>query len=521
MVLAPTLSMAVVPTSTWAKPGAPEANEVVGYAAADRSGETRSWTLPDDTPYLFVPYVDAEAAGSVAAVETGANVGAVLFQRPYFETRDAGCAPEMGSDARPDLRWRGATARFSPPVDGGPISPDGAPASTKTERFASLIVYRKDVGPPPGALLLNRRLTLGTSCRKAVHKTFFNRVFVPLAAPPAPARCYNLSGTYARDGGKDINVDFAFADRVALLQPADLDDRYRDLRHRFRVILFDGEGCRGRGGEFRSEGKKPGTIKLSPIGLRDRVRSVRVVYEGGPLAPYYAVPKPVPVAEVPVAEVPVAEAPKAEVPLAEVPVAEKPPQPTAPEADIAARTTAGTTKDTATPPPSQPAATTRDSVVAKATPAPAPASTLIPAPKERDEPAVARAPTAAVSLYAALPAPRLKLLSTTPESLTPTPKPTAASKTFEYPVQDIYRLNFCLRWGVDCGEPAATAWCKAQGFARASTWKIDKDIGSLFPTIVMADKRVCAEFPCDGFEEITCINEGPAPRPIRQSTTNG
>ncbi|HEX9789146.1 MAG TPA: hypothetical protein VGA60_00675, partial [Kiloniellales bacterium] len=69
---------------------------------------------------------------------------------------------------------------------------------------------------------------------------------------------------------------------------------------------------------------------------------------------------------------------------------------------------------------------------------------------------------------------------------------------------EIYRLNYCLRWGADCGEPAATAWCRGQGFAKASDWRVDKNIGALFPTIVLADKRVCAQFPCDGFEAITC-----------------
>ncbi len=489
----------------------PSPNDVIGYADADRSGATTTWTLADGVPYLFVPYVGAEVAGSVAAVETGAGVGAILFQRPYFGTRDVGCNPELGSDARPDLRWRGATARFSPPVGAEPST--DAPG----QNAASLIIYRKDLGPPPGVLLLNRRLTLGTACAQAVHKTFFDRIFVPLAAPPEPARCYNLTGTYRQDGGKDIRVNFASADRVALLQPADLDDRYRSLRHRFRAILYDGEGCRGGGGEFRSEGQEPGNIKLDPIGLRDRVRSVRIVYEGGPLAPYYVVPTAKPVAEAPVAEAPVAEAP-----VAKAPVAEKSPGPqpaAAPPKAQKAEIAPNTAKSAAVPAPvSQPTPPPSDIVSAPA-PAPAPvlALTPAPAPKKRDELAIARAQSPASPLYAALPAPRLKLPSAKP----PAPAPSAASKTFEYPVQDIYRLNFCLRWGVDCGEPAATAWCQAQGFAKASAWRIDKDIGSLFPTIVLADKRVCAQFPCDGFEEITCINEERAPRPVRQTTISG
>jgi hypothetical protein len=493
----------------WAAPGAPAANEVVGFTAADGGGPTATWILPDGAPYLFVPDLGAEMAGRLAAVETGSGVGAILFQRPYFGTRDAGCTPEMGSDARPDLRWRGATAKFSPPA--GSRDGSSAGAGNETERFASLIVYRKDIGPPPGALLLNRRLTLGTACRQAIHKTFFDRVFVPLAAPPEPARCYNLSNTYTRDGGKEIKVDFPSADRLALLQPADLDDRYRNARHRFRAILFDSAGCRGNGGEFRSNGQEPGNIKLDRIGLRDKVRSVRIVYEGGPLAPYYAAPAAAPVAKAPAAQTRT----KVQTPTPDTRVVEKTtiPRPTAPKADeitdvgkkIATKSEATTGTAIAEIAPAPPS----DVVLTQTAPTPAPANPV--------EPATVQTQTAAVGLYAALPAPRLKM----PPATSPAPAPAALSQTFEYPVHEIYRLNFCLRWGLDCGEPAATAWCKSQGFAKASAWKIDKDIGSLFPTIVLADKRVCAQFPCDGFEEITCINENAAPLPVSKSTTKG
>ena len=80
------------------------------------------------------------------------------------------------------------------------------------------------------------------------------------------------------------------------------------------------------------------------------------------------------------------------------------------------------------------------------------------------------------------------------------------SQTFQYPVHDIYRLNYCLNWGKDCGAPAAQAWCTTQGFRRASGFKIDENIGALFPTLVLGESRVCAKFVCDGFREITCAN---------------
>ena len=81
-----------------------------------------------------------------------------------------------------------------------------------------------------------------------------------------------------------------------------------------------------------------------------------------------------------------------------------------------------------------------------------------------------------------------------------------ASQTFAYPVHQVYRLNYCLTSKGDCGAPAARAWCKTQGFGKASTWKIDENIGALFPTVVLGENRICAQFVCDGFQEITCAN---------------
>jgi hypothetical protein len=81
-----------------------------------------------------------------------------------------------------------------------------------------------------------------------------------------------------------------------------------------------------------------------------------------------------------------------------------------------------------------------------------------------------------------------------------------ARQTFAYPVHEIYRLNYCLNSGKDCGEPAAQAWCKTQGFSRAGAWEIDENIGSLFPTVEIGQNRICAQFVCDGFQVITCAN---------------
>ena len=82
-------------------------------------------------------------------------------------------------------------------------------------------------------------------------------------------------------------------------------------------------------------------------------------------------------------------------------------------------------------------------------PAEAEASTDQPATNAQPPAAGPAEPEAAASAGAA-DLPKLR------PSLEPeTQVATAASQTFAYPVYDIYRLNYCLNWGRDCGAPAA------------------------------------------------------------------
>jgi hypothetical protein len=78
-------------------------------------------------------------------------------------------------------------------------------------------------------------------------------------------------------------------------------------------------------------------------------------------------------------------------------------------------------------------------------------------------------------------------------------------ETFQYPVHNGYRLNFCYLPAQDqCGQPAAETWCREKGFAKVASWSRDPNVGALFPTIIMGLDQICDEFLCDGFEEITC-----------------
>ena len=79
------------------------------------------------------------------------------------------------------------------------------------------------------------------------------------------------------------------------------------------------------------------------------------------------------------------------------------------------------------------------------------------------------------------------------------------SETFQYPVYNGYRLNFCYQPAEDqCGQPAAEKWCHAMGFAKVASWTRDPHVGALFPTIFMGWDALCDKFLCDGFEKITC-----------------
>src|SRR5262245_53541328 len=68
-----------------------------------------------------------------------------------------------------------------------------------------------------------------------------------------------------------------------------------------------------------------------------------------------------------------------------------------------------------------------------------------------------------------------KSIVSTEESKTPivsaeeskTPTPTENIKSFQAPTLDGLRLDACMEWSKRCGEEAATAWCKIQGYARA------------------------------------------------------
>jgi hypothetical protein len=78
------------------------------------------------------------------------------------------------------------------------------------------------------------------------------------------------------------------------------------------------------------------------------------------------------------------------------------------------------------------------------------------------------------------------------------------TQVFQNPTFEGKRLDVCLVWGDQCGQAAADAWCKTQGFDGAFAFEVDKAIGAQTPTIVMTDRKICDQPNCDGFKTITC-----------------
>jgi hypothetical protein len=89
----------------------------------------------------------------------------------------------------------------------------------------------------------------------------------------------------------------------------------------------------------------------------------------------------------------------------------------------------------------------------------------------------------------------------------------AAEQDFVKPKVGIFRLDWCLVWGAQCGKPAADQFCKTKGFTQSNNSEIANDIGASTPTIVIGTGQQCADPGCDGFTYITCEKPDAAPPP--------
>ena len=74
------------------------------------------------------------------------------------------------------------------------------------------------------------------------------------------------------------------------------------------------------------------------------------------------------------------------------------------------------------------------------------------------------------------------------------------------------RLDWCLNWGSECGQPAANNFCKHRRFTGARDFEADPNIGRSEPTRVSGTNQVCNQSNCTGFKYITCYGSIPHER---------
>lgn len=76
--------------------------------------------------------------------------------------------------------------------------------------------------------------------------------------------------------------------------------------------------------------------------------------------------------------------------------------------------------------------------------------------------------------------------------------------TFPEPMLGDLRLDACLEWGRNCGEPAATAWCKTKGMTRATEYPGESVGERGIGTRLIGTQQVCREKYCVSFGYIVC-----------------
>lgn len=81
--------------------------------------------------------------------------------------------------------------------------------------------------------------------------------------------------------------------------------------------------------------------------------------------------------------------------------------------------------------------------------------------------------------------------------------PIPTERVFANPVWKDRRLDVCLRWGADCGKPAADAFCRANGYSDALHAVPDAKPGYASTRVISRD-QICDKPFCRGFQQIIC-----------------
>jgi hypothetical protein len=68
------------------------------------------------------------------------------------------------------------------------------------------------------------------------------------------------------------------------------------------------------------------------------------------------------------------------------------------------------------------------------------------------------------------------------------------------PSVNYVRVDQCLHWGTECGQPAADYYCQTNGFSTARSFQTEQ----VSPTWVQGNNMKCDAPSCVGFREIVC-----------------
>jgi len=81
------------------------------------------------------------------------------------------------------------------------------------------------------------------------------------------------------------------------------------------------------------------------------------------------------------------------------------------------------------------------------------------------------------------------------------PKPV---KNFDQPMHRDYRLDWCKFFEGQCGQPAADAFCQANGYKTVHSFEIDSNVK--VQTMIISNNAICdpAHHSCDSFKFIKC-----------------
>jgi len=544
--------------------GEPAPNQLIAFDGSEYLGAAKVFELSADQLYSFVPSL-GDLSGRISSLKLGSQVGAMFFAEPLFQTTDKSCAPLLGSKEEPHLLWQGPSTDLVPlkRINDAPIS---MPAP-QDNIYSSMIIYRRDMGPPPGVLMLQRLNTYSRGCANVLEQLNYRRAFIPAWDNGRTGYCQNLVGptTYAGERG---TFRFNDSDQMVFMHPDGMDQAYQSVRHRVRATLYDFPDCQGNHTTFPFKAESIRKFNLADYGYKGRARSVKVEYVSGPASALSGVAVASASPETVAAKAPEASAPaKTAVPQTaavqpktvpqapqtfvapepavtqEAPVINKSveapqsatvqkPVSQAPVAPAQTQTfVAPETQVFTAPAPAEtfqaPAYSSADSDLLAAGITPAGDDALIPQPTQVTEGELERQAitsqsenplfTPSYQLFEAQPAENvdsqpLSSGSSVEKGNLPTEtaerfvSPSTGGTTYEFPVFDAYRLNYCLTPGTNCGEPAAREWCKKKGHETAVAWVRDNNIGSLFPTINMGSKEICSNYRCDGFKELTCSN---------------